>query len=134
MQAQLPPAQRPRVINIFDREGAVHEVFAELLENGDGAVIRCAQDRRVEGPLQYAHATVRAALLLGIMEFEVPRKKGTRKTRNLNVFEIDFFRVIRAPFFRGCFYKGNITRKVVPFPSSLSTSMRPLCACTIMLL
>lgn len=83
LQQQLPPAQRPRVIHLTDREGDIHEVFAALEGTLDGAVIRSAQNRRVDGPSQYAHQTVRAAPLLGCVEVETPRtaKSAARQTR-----------------------------------------------------
>ncbi len=37
----------PRFIHVMDREGDVHEVFAEIRKLGHEAVIRCAQNRRV---------------------------------------------------------------------------------------
>ena len=72
----VPEDQRPRLIHVFDREGDIYEVFQEIVSEGDGAVIRCAHDRRVEGEIAKAHQAVHNAPLLGTVSIEVPRKKG----------------------------------------------------------
>jgi len=73
---ELPPQRpRPGLIHIQDREADIHEVFAEVLEMKDGAVIRSAHNRRVEEPEGYAHQAVRAAPLLGCVTIPVPRSK-----------------------------------------------------------
>ena len=41
----------PRLIHVMDREGDVYEVMMAVIDAGDGAIIRCAQNRRVEDPL-----------------------------------------------------------------------------------
>ena len=63
----------PRCIHIMDREGDIYDVLQWIDEVGDSAIIRCAQDRRVEGPLGTAHAAVRAEPVLGRVWLEVPR-------------------------------------------------------------
>jgi hypothetical protein len=94
--ALLP--RRPRLIHVMDREGDVHEVFAEIKKLGDQAVIRCAQNRSVtpEQPEQakqpeqseqakqpeqpdkadYAKQQVARQKVLGTMELQVPLKGG----------------------------------------------------------
>jgi hypothetical protein len=81
--AGLPAQQRrPRRVHLMDREGDVHEVFAEVLAQGDGAVIRCAQNRKVAGPVDRAHAAVAASPLLGITKLKISEKIGpARKQR-----------------------------------------------------
>ena len=74
--ATLGAAQRPRLVHVADRECDIHEVFAEILRCGDGAVIRCAQDRKIEGDPKFAHAAVRAAPCLGTGTIEVSRQAG----------------------------------------------------------
>ena len=75
----IDQAQRPRLIHVFDREGDIYEVFDLVTANGDGAVIRSSQNRRVttdDGRGALAHDAVAAAPLLGIASLEVPRKHG----------------------------------------------------------
>lgn len=67
-----------RLIHVFDREGDIHEVF-ENVRPEEGAVIRCAQDRRVrdsEGRLGLAKQMIRSAPLLGTVRVDVPRSAG----------------------------------------------------------
>ena len=49
----------PRLIHVLDREGDTYEVLMAIEEAGESAVIRSAQNRRVEDPLATAHAAVR---------------------------------------------------------------------------
>lgn len=69
----LAPAERPRLVHVMDREGDIHEVFAALAGSADGAVIRCAQNRRVEEAEARALEAVRSAPLLQRAEVVVPR-------------------------------------------------------------
>lgn len=78
-ESALPAASRPRLIHLMDREADIHEVFAEVLALGDGAVIRCAQNRKVDGQLDRAHAAVAASPLLGTTTLELPAKAGQPK-------------------------------------------------------
>jgi len=95
LQQELPAGERPRLIHIMDREGDIHEVFEALGASTDGAVIRCAQNRRVAGPWQYAHETVRAAPLLGQLDLAVPRtEKSPARTARV---EVRACRVTLAP-------------------------------------
>ncbi len=70
----------PRLIHVMDREGDIHEVFAEVRRLGHQAVIRCAQDRRVEADqadqIEHAKQHVARQRPLGTMELEVPLKQG----------------------------------------------------------
>ena len=84
----------PRLIHVMDREGDIHEVFQDVRAAGDHAVIRCAQDRRVEGEeegvLACAKGRVAAQVALGTMELRVPLKDGgwrmaTVEVRSLGV-------------------------------------------------
>ena len=49
----------PRLIQVMDREGDTYEVMMAIEEAGESAVIRSAQNRRVEDPLATAHDAVR---------------------------------------------------------------------------
>jgi hypothetical protein len=82
--ATVPAGQRPRLIHVMDREGDVHEVLAEIVGSGEGAVIRCAQNRKIDGEIDLAHAAVRAAKVLGRDGIEVPRR-GSRRARSATV-------------------------------------------------
>jgi len=79
-QAQSTQTRLPKLIDVMDREGDIHEVFAELQHLGHEGVIRCAQNRRVEGepPDQIDHAMQRVGgqQSLGTMELWVPLKEG----------------------------------------------------------
>jgi len=79
LQRCVPAASRPRLIHIQDREGDIHEVLQAVVEAGEGCVIRCEHNRRVQGPeesIAYAHEQVRQAPVLGRLQLAVPRKPG----------------------------------------------------------
>ena len=68
-----------RLIHLGDREEDVHEVFQEIDATGEGAVIRCAQNRRVadaRGRAGLAHDAVRKSRLLGAVRIDLPRSHG----------------------------------------------------------
>lgn len=80
----------PRLIHVMDREGDIHEVFQEARAAGDHAVIRCAQDRRVEGEGEgaaaaYAKRRVAAREALGTIQLRVPLKGGGWRTALVEV-------------------------------------------------
>jgi hypothetical protein len=83
----------PRLTHVMDREGDIHEVFAEVRVLGDHAVIRCAQDRRVEGyrpdQIDYAKRRVAAQRALGVMELRVPCQDGGYRTAVVEVRAAD---------------------------------------------
>jgi hypothetical protein len=84
IEGQVPPADRPRLIHVMDREGDVYEVLAEVAGADEGLVLRCNQDRCVEhmdGRADTAHAAVRAAPILQRKTIEVPRKHGQPKRK-----------------------------------------------------
>lgn len=64
----------PRLIHVMDREGDAYEVMMTVVDAGDSAIIRCAQNRRVDDPLAKAHEAVRRRPVLGRAEIRVPRK------------------------------------------------------------
>lgn len=75
-----PLDDESRLIHVFDREGDVHEVFEEIDPADEGAVIRCAQNRRArkgkDGALNWSKQIVRSAPLLGTTTLDVPRAHG----------------------------------------------------------
>lgn len=84
-----PAGPRPRLIHVFDREGDIYEVFADVLEHEDGCVIRSTQNRRAadmeytavgENHLGGAHDLVAASPCLGSIDVTVERN-GERKAR-----------------------------------------------------
>ena len=83
----------PRVIHVMDREGDIHEVFQEVRQLGADAVIRCAQDRRVEGdacnPIDYSKKRVAAQAALGTMTIRVPRQTGGYRQALVEVRALD---------------------------------------------
>jgi hypothetical protein len=72
---------RTKLLHVFDRAGDVHEVLREVLDQGQDAVIRCCQDRRVEGPHGTIRATVAAQPVRGRYLVDVPRRPGQRSRR-----------------------------------------------------
>lgn len=71
--------QGPRRIHLMDREGDMHEVFADILKHGEGAVIRCAQNRKIDGPVHLAHAAVAVRPCLGSTKVKVRVKNGSTR-------------------------------------------------------
>jgi hypothetical protein len=82
-------ARPPRIVHVMDREGDVHEAFAEVRRLGHGAVIRCAQDRRVEGDepgrVERAKRRVEATSPLGTILLRVPLAGGGHRTARAEV-------------------------------------------------
>ena len=56
---------RPHIVHVMDREGDILKVLAQVAAQGDSAVIRSCQNRKVEGEPSLAHAAVQAAAVLG---------------------------------------------------------------------
>jgi hypothetical protein len=66
----------PRLIHVMDREGDAYEVMMAVADAGDSAIIRSAQNRRVDSPLSTAHEAVRSQPVLGWTTVPVDRKAG----------------------------------------------------------
>src|SRR5262249_4540200 len=66
----------PRLIHVMDREGDAYEVMMALEDAGDSAIIRCAQNRRVDDPLATAHEAVHSQPVLCRTTVAVDRKAG----------------------------------------------------------
>jgi len=79
-----PGGVMPRLIHVMDREGDCFDVMLAIDDAGDGAIIRCAQDRRVLGVAGLARETVRSQPLLGSVVIDVPRSHG-KATRRAEV-------------------------------------------------
>jgi len=60
----------------MDREGDAYEVMMAVEDAGDSAIIRCAQNRRVDDPLATAHEAVRNQPVLSRATVAVDRKAG----------------------------------------------------------
>ena len=79
-QGEQGQTELPTLIHVMDREGDIHEVFAEIRRWGAQAVIRCAQNRRIEagppGQLAYAKQRVAAEPAKGTMPVQVPLREG----------------------------------------------------------
>jgi hypothetical protein len=78
---RLPDNERPRLIHIMDREGDVHEVLETVAGSPHGAVIRCAQNRKVAGPYGYAHPAVAATAPLATITISIPAGHGNKARR-----------------------------------------------------
>jgi hypothetical protein len=88
----------PRLIHIFDREGDITEVFADICAAGEGAVIRSLHDRRVlddGGEVVRAHALIAAAPVLTRTQVEIVRRDG-RPERTAQI-EVRALRLVLAP-------------------------------------
>jgi hypothetical protein len=84
LEQHLAEGERPSLIHVADREGDIHEIFEEILRGGDGAVIRCAQNRRVvesEPEIAYAHQAVRSRPVLARVKIDIPRKHDQPKRK-----------------------------------------------------
>ena len=66
----------PRLIHVMDREGDAYEVMMAVEDAGDSAIIRCAQNRRVDDSLATAHEAVRSQPVLSRTIVPVDRKAG----------------------------------------------------------
>ena len=66
----------PRLIHVMDREGDAYEVMMAIEDAGDSAIIRCAQNRRVDAPLATAHQAVHSQAVLCRTTVTVDRKAG----------------------------------------------------------
>jgi hypothetical protein len=80
--AALPAVERPRLIHLMDREGDIHEVlewFADNNANHDGAVIRCSQNRSVNGAINSTYEAIAAAPVLGPHKVQVAAQHGRPK-------------------------------------------------------
>jgi Transposase DNA-binding/Transposase Tn5 dimerisation domain len=66
----------PRLIHVMDREGDAYEVMMAVEDAGDSAIIRCAQNRRIDDPLATAHQAVRSQRVLCRTTVPVDRKAG----------------------------------------------------------
>jgi len=77
----LPADRRPKMLFVFDAEGDIHEVLQDIVESGDDAVVRQAQNRCAQGGR--AQELVESAPVLGEVSVDVPRKdkKPARRAR-----------------------------------------------------
>ena len=66
----------PRLIHVMDREGDAYEVMMAVEDAGDSAIIRCAENRRIDDPLATAHQAVRSQSVLCRTTVPVDRKAG----------------------------------------------------------
>lgn len=70
-----------RFVHVMDREGDIWQLLTEMAASDDDMIIRCAQNRSVEG----AHGTIRAHMavqpVLERQRIDVPRKQGQCKRR-----------------------------------------------------
>ena len=85
----------PRLIHVMDREGDAYEVMMTIVDAGDSAIIRCAQNRRIDDALTKAHEAVRNQPVLCRKEILVPRKTGVPE-RHAQV-EVRSMQVILVP-------------------------------------
>jgi Transposase DNA-binding/Transposase Tn5 dimerisation domain len=73
----------PRLIHLMDREGDAYEVMMAVVDAGDSAIIRCAQNRRIDDPLAKAQEAVRSRPVLCCAAISVPRKGSVPERRAL---------------------------------------------------
>lgn len=70
-----------QLVHVMDRGGDVHEVLQEIVSKGQQGVIRCCQNRRVEGEYGHIRETLAAQPVLKRHTMEVPRKRGRSSRR-----------------------------------------------------
>lgn len=93
----------PRLIHVMDREGDAYEVMMAVADAGDSAIIRCAQNRRVDDPLERAHQAVRSRPVLGRAEVAVgctagvPGRRATVELRSMRVTLVPDLEKFRTP-------------------------------------
>ena len=75
------PRPVPRLIHVMDREADAYEVMMAVVDAGDSAVIRCAQNRRIDDPLGTAHQAVRRQPVLGCTTVPVGRSAAGAPAR-----------------------------------------------------
>jgi hypothetical protein len=75
----IPDDQRPRLIHVMDREGDIHEVMERVTNSPHYAVIRCAQNRSVAGPIDKAFAASEAAAVFATAAVEPPESQPGQK-------------------------------------------------------
>src|SRR5271157_5058135 len=85
----------PRLIHVMDREGDAYEVMMTVADAGDSAIIRCAQNRKIDDPLAKAHEAVRSQPVLCRAVVEVSRKAGVPERRA--AVEVRSMRVTLVP-------------------------------------
>lgn len=68
-----------QLLHVFDREGDIHEVFQEITDRGQEAVIRLSVDRKVDDEHEATRRAVAAAPVLKRLQIAVPRSKGQPK-------------------------------------------------------
>ena len=95
--ARLPPAERPALIDIADREGDIHELLAEPRGDRDDFVIRCNHNRAIQAG-GYVHEAAAQAPCLGLAQVRVPRSED----QPVRVAEVEYRAVLvvldpRAP-------------------------------------
>ena len=79
----LPVQERPHLVHVMDREGDILTVLAQVAAQGNTAVIRCYQNRKVEGEPGLAHAALQATPVLGqtTMTVQASDKQPGRKAK-----------------------------------------------------
>ena len=85
----------PRLIHVMDREGDAYEVMMAVEDAGDSAIIRCAQNRKIDDPLAKAHEGVRSQPVLCRSVVVVSRKAGVPERRA--AVEVRSMRVTLVP-------------------------------------
>ena len=85
----------PRLIHVMDREGDAYEVMMTVEDAGDSAIIRCAQNRKIDDPLAKAHEGVRSQPVLCRSVVVVSRKAGVPERRA--AVEVRSMRVTLVP-------------------------------------
>lgn len=98
--ASLPPSERPHLVHVMDREGDIHEVFEEIQE-GEGFLIRCSQDRNIDEvgdeAIDKAHGAVEQSPCRGTMELSVTKAGEKRRVATLEVRAIEVTLAPRNP-------------------------------------
>jgi len=76
---EIDEGERPSVIHVGDAESAIHDVFVDIVDAGEGLVIRSGKDRRArnaKGEVGSAHELVGQGPRLGVAKIDVVRKRA----------------------------------------------------------
>jgi hypothetical protein len=103
--------RRPRLIHVMDREGDAYEVMMAVEDAGDSAIIRCAQNRRIDDPPATAHQAVRSQPVLCRTTVPVDRKAGV--PQRLAWVDVRSMRVTLVPDLQKYPHAWSMTWKLV---------------------
>ena len=87
LKISAPESKRPKIIHVFDREGDIAEVFAQISKTSNtGVVVRAAHNRALEGENSYLWEWLPDQPIKMEVAVELPKtKKRTERTATLAI-------------------------------------------------